>query len=268
MAGQPYLPPNDPNDLAIPTTYPTRYPERMPSAELQRLWKLAQIDRQIVEIRHQAAALQVGQRAQAELEQLQAEEGEVGGRARAIKQEITDLELAQKGGDEKRKKIQKEIYGGKVVNPREVANLEKEIESIKHKQDRETERLLELYDLLPPAAKAAEEVQARLKVQQEVMVKKRQEAMETKKKLEEAFHRLTAQRPDALKGISPTLLARYENIRKNHGGIGMVEVEKRTLNCGGCGMHQPERTITILKEDKVAVCEACHRILYYTEGAV
>jgi hypothetical protein len=240
----------------------------MASLELQRLWKLAQIDRQIVEIRKQAASLGVWQREQAELEKLQAEEQEVGGSAKALRQEIADLELSQKADDAKRKKIHKEIFGGQVVNPKEIANLEKEIATIKKKQDSDADRLLELYELLPPAVTLQEEAEKKLKAQQEVIAQKRQEALTQKKTLEESFHKLGAARPEASKGISPTLLARYESIRKNHSGIGMVEIDKRTGNCSGCGMHLPVRVITMVREDKVAVCEACHRILYYTEGVV
>lgn len=240
----------------------------MPSTELLRLWKLAQIDRQILEIRTRAASLGIDARTQAQHEVLKASEQETGARAKELKGEITDLELSQKTDEAKIKKIDKELFGGKVVNPREVANLEKEIEITKRKRDQDADRLLELYDRLPPVNEAWERAKAALKAHQELLTQMRQKAEGTKKDLESAFHKLATLRPEAVKGVPPTLLAKYEAIRKNHGGIAMVEVDRKTGNCGGCGMHLPDRTIQQLKEDKTVVCEACHRILYYTEGAV
>jgi predicted nucleic acid-binding Zn-ribbon protein len=100
----------------------------MASPEIQRLWKLHQIDSAIQEIRTRAAHLDVGQRIQQEIDQIQREDQEVGGQARKLHAEQTDLELANKTIDDKLKKIDKDLYGGKVVTSREVQNLEKEIE--------------------------------------------------------------------------------------------------------------------------------------------
>ena len=246
----------------------SRYAEGMPSPEIARLWKLAQIDHQIVEVRNRAASLDVGQREQAGINALAAQVEEVGGKAKKLQQDVVDLELSQKSDEDKRKRIEKEIFGGKIVNPREVANLEKEVEALKRKRDKDAERLLELYDEVMPATEAWDELKKKVDALNEAIAKKRSQAGQTKKQIEDAFHQLTAKRPEAAKTIPPNLLARYETIRKNHGGIGMVELDKKTGNCGGCGTHQPERSIQMLKEEKLTLCEACHRILYYTEGVV
>jgi predicted nucleic acid-binding Zn-ribbon protein len=239
------------------------------SAELQRLWRLAQIDRQIVEVRTRAAQLDVGQRSQAAIDKLMPEYEEAKSKLKSAEQNVTDLELKQKGDElKKKKKIHQELYGGKIVNPREVANLEKEIAMIQKHQDEDAEKLLELYDLLPAATDAYKAVAAKY----DALVKQRDErrkvAVTEKAKLEAAFKEASAKRPEAVKGISPGLLARYDNIRQLHGGIGMVEAILKTSNCGGCGTHLPERTLSLLKDDKVAICEDCHRLLYFTEGAV
>jgi predicted nucleic acid-binding Zn-ribbon protein len=239
----------------------------MPSAEIARLWKLAQIDHQIADVRNRAATLDVGQREQAALNGLAGEIEVVGGKAKKLQQEITDLEIAQKSDADKRMKIESEIYGGKVINPREVANLEKEIAIIQKKRDSDAEKLLELYEEAPPSLTAWDELKVKVDALNEAMAKKRATASVQKKQIEDAFHQLAAKRPEAAKAVPPNLLARYETIKKNHGS-GMVELDRKTGNCGGCGTHQPERTIQMLREDKLAQCESCHRILYYTEGAV
>lgn len=238
----------------------------MASPALTKLWKLAQIDAAIVEIRKRAGALDVGQAIAKEIERLEAELKEKGGAAHALSSELTDLELKQKGIDEKLKRIDKEMYGGKVVNPREVENLEKEIANLKRQREGHDARILELWELVPPAKKIADELEAKIAKHRETLAARQKAALAEKTKLEADFKDRAARRPEAAKAVEPALLARYEGVRQKHGGIGMVEILGR--KCGGCGMLLPERTIQNAKEDKTVTCEACHRFLYYTEGLV
>jgi len=238
----------------------------MASLELQRLWKLNQIDAGIADIRTRAAALDPSRALRPEIETLTQQEAEVGGAFRALHAEQTDLELAQKGIEDKLKKIDKELYGGKVVNPREVENYEKEIAALKKQRNAMDDRLLELMELIPPAQKKAEQAAARLTEKKRQLAVAKKTALETKEQLEAEYARLSKARPDALKGISPNLMARYDAIRKSH-GTGMAEILGRR-SCSGCGTLLPERSIVSAQDDKVVTCETCHRILYYTEGVV
>jgi uncharacterized protein len=235
--------------------------------ELQRLWKLHEIDAAIVEIRTRAAALDPGRKAQAELQALEAKHAEVGGKARGLSQELQDLELGQQGIADKLKRIERDMYGGKVTSPREVEALEKEIASLKRQRDANDERILELWETLPPAKEAAERLERQIEAKKAEVAEARKRAIEEKKRLEEEFARLTKLRPEATGGISPNLLARYDAIRQKHGGLGMAEVA-RGVHCGGCGTLLPERTLAGLKDDKSMTCESCHRILYLREGIV
>ncbi|AIE84117.1 zinc ribbon domain-containing protein [Fimbriimonas ginsengisoli] len=238
----------------------------MASAELQRLWKLARIDTGLVEIRKRAGVLDVGQKIQAEIQQLETLLAEVGGEAHALHAEQRDLELRQKTIEDKLQKFSKEMYGGKLASSREIENMEREIESLKRQRDREDERLLELFELVPPAQAKAKKIEDRIADAKTRLAARKKQAVLDKTALEQEFARLTAARPEAVKGISPILLAKYEGLRQKSGGIAMVEVNGSS--CGGCGTNIAERTLQALREDKLATCEACHRILYFTTGAI
>jgi len=238
----------------------------MASPELQRLWKLARIDTGLVEVRKRAAALDIGRSIQAEITKIEAEDAEIGGNARALRSEQKDIELQQKGIEDKLKKIDKELYGGKVVASKEIANLEKEIAALKRQRDHLDERLLELFDLVPPAEAVAKKITDRLTDAKTRLAARKKQALQDKTTLEAEFARLNAARPEAAKGITPGLLARYDAIRQKVDGVGMVEV--KSGSCGGCGTNLPERALQALREDKVATCEACHRILYFTDGVI
>jgi predicted nucleic acid-binding Zn-ribbon protein len=239
----------------------------MPSLDVQRLWKLHKIDSGLVDIRNQAASLDPGKATRAEIEKLKAEDAEIGGRYRTLNQEMLDLDLLQKGTDDKIKKVEKELYGGLIVSARESEAYQKEIAGLKkHKEDRD-ERLLELYELIPPAKAAADVIHEQIEKKRLELGDANKKAQAMKLELEREFARLTKLRPEAAKIVNPALLARYDSIRQRHNGVGMAEVTKKG-SCSGCGTGQPERTLQALREDKVATCESCHRILYHTEGVI
>lgn len=239
----------------------------MASEELMRLWKLAQIENRITEIRLKAAALDPGRKIMAEIKLLEEELAKVGGNAHALSAEQKDIELQQRSLDDKYNRIEKELYSGKVTSSREVETLEKEKVAIKKQRNNMDDRLLELLDLVPPAQAAAKVVEKKVEDAKARLVARRKKAVEEKAMLEADYAKMNAARPGALKNVSASYLARYENAKQRGNGIGMVDLSK-SQTCNGCGTQIPIRTILLLKEDKLVTCEACHRILYYTEGLV
>ena len=237
----------------------------MTSPSLQRLWRLHEIDLAIVEVRKRAAALDPGKTIQAQINALDAEYAEKGGRAKELSSEQTDLELKQKTIDEKIKKIDKELFGGKIVNPREVEAFEKEIEMFKRQRASMDERLLELFELVPPSNAAAAEVQKKIDAKKAELADYQKRVVKEQERLKVEFGRVNAQRPEAATGIEPGLLARYDAIRQKQGGVGMSKVTK-IGTCEMCGMKLPIKSIEGAKEGRVVTCEACHRILYCTDG--
>lgn len=238
----------------------------MPSAELRRLYKLHLIDQALNEIRKRAAHLDPGRATAAEIKQLEAEADQAPGRMLQV--ELTDLELKQKTFQDKIAKFEKELYGGKVVNPREVEAIQKEIELLKKHRGELDERIMQIWEELPPAKQKLERVEKAIAERKQKLAQEHKAALQTKAQLEAEFKQKSAERPAAAKELSPTLLARYEGIRQKHGGVGMGEVDIRRKTCGACGTSLPTRTIESLKEDKLVTCESCHRILYYNEGVV
>jgi predicted nucleic acid-binding Zn-ribbon protein len=237
------------------------------SLVLTRLWKLNQIDSGIAEIKQRAAALDPGRAIMAELQTLEEENNARQAAAKKLSGEQTDLELANKGVEDKIKKFSGQLYGGSVVNSREVENIEKEIAMLKRQREKNDERLLELMEELPPVQKLAQESQAIVDAKKKELNEHRKKAMDLKTQLEAEFKRLSSARPEATKGIEPGLMARYEAIKNKQGGIGMAQISKQG-NCAACGMKLPTKSIEMAKDDRVVTCEACHRILYFTEGLI
>lgn len=239
----------------------------MSSLELRRLHQLHLIDAAIVEIKSRAAALDPGRKLQAAIQQLQAQLDSAGERLRTLQGEQADLELKQQGIDAKLQKIDKEMYGGSVVNPREVENLEKEVANLKRQRGELDGRLLELWEAIPPVQKDVQDLESqKTKLKQDLAVHQKK-VLQEKELLEAAFRQRQQDRPAALAQVPKPLLVRYDAIRQKAGGIGMADVVRNGF-CGSCGTHLPEKLIEGAREGRVMTCESCHRILYLSEGLI
>lgn len=232
----------------------------MADTGLYALYKLHLVDAALFEMKHRAAALDLGKAELAQAQQLAAELETVGGEAHRLAAELKDLELQNKSGEDKIKRLSGELYGGKVVNPREVQTVEQEIESTRRRIADNEERMLELYDLVPPAQKAARAIEDQIAALKKTAAEKRQRAVVAHAEIERSYKAKSAERAPATKAVPAPLLAQYERIRERLHGPAMATVTDID-RCEACGMLVPEKTRAYLKADRVVECESCHRIL-------
>jgi uncharacterized protein len=237
----------------------------MASLQLRTLYQLHLIDAAVSSIRGHAAGLDPGRAIQAAIKKLEEEFELKEGEHKKLKGELTDLEMQQQSIGEKLKKVDKELYGGLIISPREVENLQKEIDILKRQRESHDERILELWELVPPAAAAAEEVAKRIEAKKAELAEHRKTILQMQAKLQQDFKTKTAERPEVAEKVDPALLTRYESIRQKHEGLGMTTVDKHGA-CSLCGMLFARKTIEAALDDKVVTCESCHRIIYATEG--
>ena len=234
-----------------------------------RLWRLAQIDNRLADVRSRAAGLDVGQRLAAEVKALETKEAEVGGAYRDLVAESRDLELANGGIVDKIKRIETELYGGKVVSTREVENLNKEIAAQKRQRDKNDDRPARDHGAPAERRGGREEVGPAPSSSGRGCSQARQvEAKAERTGLEGEYRALAAERPERAEGA----VARPRRALRGHQGQarrhrdGRGRTQRRHLH--RVRHPSPERTLQGLRDDKVMACETCHRLLYYTEGAV
>jgi hypothetical protein len=239
----------------------------MADLELRKLWKLHLVDHQLADIRLKAAALDPGRKIQAELAALKAAHDAQAAHVKSLVGNQTDIELEQKSLDEKLKRIDKDLYGGKVVNPKEVALLEKEIEHLKSLRGDLDLKILEIWDALPSAKKEADASQAEITAKNQELAEAQRKVLVIKAQLEKDFKERAAMRPQLAKEVSAPLLGRYELIRQKHAGVGMAGVSRKAT-CEACGTNVPTKSVMDAKDGKLVTCEACHRILYASDGLI
>lgn len=232
----------------------------MAGTGLFALYKLHLIDAALYELKQHAAVLDIGRSETARIKQLESDPEGVLSASRTLSAELKDLELEQKTYDDKLKKLDSDLYGGKVVNPREVANIEKEKENIHELRAKNDERILELWDLVPPAKEAAKSIEDQISSLKSAVAKKQVAAKAEHEQMQIRYKATAAKRPELVKAVPVPLLSIYDKLREKLGvGMAMVTNDHR---CGACGMHVPEKAFTMIIEDKVTQCENCRRILF------
>jgi uncharacterized protein len=162
-------------------------------------------------------------------------------------------------------KDQQRLDAGQVSSPRELENLQSEIESLKRRQSDLEDEELEIME-------KREVVQTRL---QELRDEREQTAAtlsEAEQRRDTAFaeidadHDKTAQQRGELAGTLPDdLLTPYEKVRASSAGVGAAALHRG--RCEGCHLQLNTTDLNHLHEaadDEVVRCEECRRILVRT----
>ena len=154
---------------------------------------------------------------------------------------------------------------GEIRTPREYAALSREIDIAKKSNDTQSEQLRALSGEAAEIQKALEERAEWLAEQEEANQGDLAELDARRAEVEERLRQLEAKRGEAVRAVDPSLLSRYENIRKRRSGVALAPVVGMT--CRGCNRNvPPQLAITLQRADSIETCPNCHRIIYAAEA--
>ncbi len=233
--------------------------------ELRKLAKVHALDASLREIRARLNQLDGGKRIQEQIDKIRTDHASTLEKTSRLTAEQRELEAQNQATESKIKKFEAELYSGKVVNPREIAAIEKEIALLKRQREAADERLLELMEEVPPAKEASKVVEDAIAAREAQLAEYRAKEGPAREKLEAEYKKRLDMRPTLLSQIDKSLADKYELICKANHGIGLSIVEAGRC---GCGVQIPARTMAAAQEGKVVVCQGCHRIIYALEGLV
>lgn len=208
----------------------------------------------------------------AELADLTQRGSELDGRRIELDTQIADLTRDQKKADAdveqvktRRVRDQQRLDAGQVSSPRELEQLQSEIVALDRRigvlEDAELEIMEQLESLqseLSGLASEAEELAAK----SEAVAATRDEAVD---ELDAAAAEATGERERLVVYIPDQLLAVYERMRAQLGGVGAAALRRR--RCEGCRLELTEADLTQIRsapDDEVLRCPECNRILVRT----
>lgn len=136
-----------------------------------------------------------------------------------------------------------------------------EIESIKADKSVFEEKILISYDAADAVQKEIDKEKIVVGEKEKIFLSKKREVEDEVKIMEDRIKVLGAQRKQALDGVDPNCLNRYEKILQHKDGLAISSLQGNS--CGGCFMNVTQQQINAIKmHDQLVVCEMCQRILY------
>ena len=170
-----------------------------------------------------------------------------------------DLELEIESLAEKTSRSEDRLYGGSVTNPKELADLQAEIASLKRRREKLEDELLEAMIQREAAEDARDEARAHLEETESLWAARQEALVAERQALEERFEQMTARRGEVTARLDSALLAKYERLRSTRGGRAVARV--RDDICTVCGVSISSSAEWKLREGKLIDCDACGRII-------
>lgn len=229
--------------------------------ELAKLRALQKIDTQIYQREQTLKALDSGEALKQNAIALLKRHDAAVATLHKVEGEQKDRDLELKGLEAKKKAVHEKLYSGRINNPKELENLEKDENMIAHQISSVEDALLELMEAVESATKDEAEVGRALAIAK----RKWQETVaRTKAETERLTKEIAALRPQrASQAATITdrlLLRRYDEIRQHRDGIGLAATDSGI--CSACHIKLTPQFIDALVEGvEVVLCENCGRIL-------
>lgn len=177
-----------------------------------------------------------------------------------------DFKDREAEADEQGRKIEapsQRMYEGKVTNPKELEDLQREVESLTRRRGALDDEALAAMERLDEAERALAEAQRHLEELTGTTGAEQDELRARQSTLEGEIASLEGQRAELAAGGDEALLDRYDELRAGRQGQAVAKVQGGS--CQGCRILLPVNLIQRARAgDEVVQCNNCERILYVT----
>ena len=230
-------------------------------SRVQQLYQLQHLDSEVDKVKQELAGIAAKLGESVALKTAKAAVEVVEKRVRKTQATVKDLDLEVKSLTDRIDRQEKVLYGGGVRSPKEAANLQEEVASLKRWLESREETLLE-------AMVEAEETQAELEQAQAELVTIRADWEIAQAQLGQSQHELKTrlaelmeQRPTLTGVIDGEDLKDYEALRQKKAGRAVALVKDSV--CQGCGMAASNSKVQQARLGaELIYCSTCGRILY------
>ena len=154
---------------------------------------------------------------------------------------------------------------GLVNNPKDLERMQHELVSLERRITSLEDEELEVMERLEEAQRALDSLLAQLRAADERLVALGEARDQQVLEIEEELAKVKSERDPAAAEIPAELLALYDRLRENKGGVGAAPLRAR--QCGGCRLSLDNAELAVIRKapsDEVIRCEECQRILVRT----
>jgi predicted nucleic acid-binding Zn-ribbon protein len=208
--------------------------------------QLADIEARLAETEELIAAREAVAAAEAELQGRR-------GQQKDIETRLADL-------DAKIRPIEKRLYDGSVRNPKELTDLQREVDSLKANRSALEDEGLEYVDAVEAADQSLAAARQALRAVEAQWQADQEGLRSSRARIERETAQLDAERSRLATGMAAVALAEYEKLRGARQGRAVARIERGS--CQGCRVSLPTHVIQRAHSAANLVqCPRCERIL-------
>jgi uncharacterized protein len=175
--------------------------------------------------------------------------------------DLKQIEFAVREQQIKIAQSEASLYGGKIRNPKELQDIEKEIASLKKHLRVLEDQQLEAMMAVEECEEQDKSAQAALVHVQAAFAEKSAGWRGQREQLVRNLERLQAERSAALSLVAADNLAVYQNMRRRKSGIAVAVAVEGSCSACGAGIR-PSELQELRSAQTLSFCSACGRILY------
>lgn len=238
-------------------------------AQQHSLLELAELDAELGRLNHRAANLAEQQ----DYDKVQAEHREAGDRLAALAIALEDVDAhvarweSEVDGVRQREDRDRKLLDSGTVNPKQLEELQHELETLERRQASLEDTLLEVMERREQLVGEQADQQAKVDALQQELAAAAQKRNEALAEVEDARGQRMARRGDIVAALDPALAALYERQRTSS-GVGAARLLGH--RCGGCRIELDRgelARISAAPADEVVRCPECQAILLRIGGA-
>jgi predicted nucleic acid-binding Zn-ribbon protein len=232
--------------------------------KLKSLEELQKVDLQIRDLSAEA------NKHPARLKQIQGDRDQAQKLLDGARGKLADNERARRQNEQllglEKDKVKKwESRLNELKTPREYAALARELDIAKKTNLTADEELKRLAGEHIDIKKVVETAEAALAEKDAVVSREGVEIQGALDAIKDRMAKLDAERETLVKEVDPGLVSRYERIRKQRGGVAVVQVVAGT--CKGCQRNiPPQMANNLITAREIMTCPNCHRFIYAAEA--
>ena len=177
---------------------------------------------------------------------------ELGQKQRSVEWEIEDL-------SGKLAASEKDLYSGRIRNPKELSNLQQETQVFKTQRNRLEEKALEILDQVEMAEKNISRISSELKALETEWHNQQQQLNANLEEIKSTLSRLKDRRQLLAAEVDPAAIEIYHQIKRQR-GTAVAKVEQGI--CRGCRISLPVTEVQQTRSGNLVRCSSCGRILF------
>jgi len=171
-----------------------------------------------------------------------------------------DQELALQSLDQKRQASERRLYGGKIRNPKELSDLQEEVESLGRRRASIEDELLEIMLMVEEGEAEEREASESLSRIEGQWERDQADLQAEKEGLEKRLLELDELRRQRVASIAPADLNDYEHLRPRKRGVAVAILQGD--ECQGCMTTVSAARVKEARSEALAHCGTCGRILH------